>query len=112
MDCLFCKFVSKEIPTEIVFENSAVLAFKDIAPMAKVHILFIPKVHSCDVSDMSDQGHDVSAIFSAISEYVKKEKLETGGYRVVTNKGSFAGQSVFHTHFHLLAGEPLKGFGA
>lgn len=112
MDCLFCKFVNKEIPTEVVFENNDVLAFKDIAPMAKIHILFIPKKHSCDMAEMSRKGHDISAIFNAISEYVKKEKLEEEGYRVVTNKGGFAGQSVFHTHFHLLAGEPLKGFGA
>jgi histidine triad (HIT) family protein len=112
MDCLFCKFVAKEITPEIVFENHDVLGFKDIAPMAKVHILFIPKKHSCDVSDMSNKGHDIASVFSAINSYVNQEKLDTDGYRVVTNKGPVAGQSVFHTHFHLLAGETLKGFGA
>ena len=97
---------------EVVFENNEVLAFKDIAPMAKIHILFIPKKHSCDVGDMSRQGHDIHALFSALNTYAEQEKLSENGYRVVTNKGSFGGQSVFHTHFHLLAGEQLKGFGA
>ena len=112
MDCLFCKFVNKELKTEVVYEDDHVLGFKDISPMAPVHILFVPKVHSRDVGEMSEKGHDINSLYKAINIYTREENLTEKGYRVVTNKGDFAGQTVFHTHFHLLSGAPLKGFGA
>ena len=112
MDCLFCKFINKELKTDIVYEDENILAFKDISPLAKTHILFIPKTHSNNISEMVAQGEDMNNIFKAITSYAKEAGLEQEGYRVVNNLGTFGGQSVFHTHFHLLGAEQLKGFGA
>ena len=88
-----------------------VLGFKDIYPQAKIHLLFIPKKHTCDIAEMDDY-ESLSEVFKAITSYAKKEGLDQNGYRIVNNKGVNGGQSVFHTHFHLLAGEPLRGFGS
>lgn len=109
-DCLFCKIVKHEIPSEIVYENENVLGFKDINPMAKDHFLFISKSHSKNINEMSEQ--DIISIYSAIKDFTLSKDLETDGFRVVTNVNKHGGQTVFHTHFHLLAGEQLRGFGA
>jgi histidine triad (HIT) family protein len=108
MDCLFCKIVNKEVESTIVFEDENVLAFKDIYPKAKIHILFIPKKHSCDVNAIDPD--DVNHIFKAITSYTKKENLDKEGFRIVNNMGEFGCQTFFHTHFHLLAGEQLGGY--
>ena len=108
-DCIFCKITDKKIPATLVFENNNVIGFKDLHPLAKIHYLFIHKNHSDDINQM-DPSH-VAEVFSAINEFTKKEKLDQEGFRVVTNLGPHAGQTVFHTHFHILAGEKLGGFG-
>ena len=112
-DCLFCKIIAGEIPSEKVFENEKVYAFKDIYPSAKNHLLFIHKEHSENIVDMADTDPEqIKDVFEAISAFVKEQDWVKNGFRVVTNCGPDAGQTVFHTHFHVVAGEKLSGFGA
>jgi histidine triad (HIT) family protein len=112
-DCLFCKIAAGKIPSTKVFENSNVFAFKDLHPSASHHYLFIHKGHTIDVNDMVErEPRQMAEIFSAIREVTQKEGLDQTGFRVVTNMGPHSGQSVFHTHFHVLGGEPLRGFGS
>ncbi len=112
-DCLFCKILKQEIPSEKVFENENVYAFKDIYPMAKEHYLFISKNHTQNVNDLSlNTPDDLGHIFSAIREFTRNSDLEDNGFRVVSNINKNGGQTVFHTHFHVLGGEQLKAFGA
>lgn len=111
--CLFCKILNGDIPSQKVFENENVFAFKDIHPMAKEHYLFIHRNHTKNVNEMCDQEpKQVADIFCAISEFTKQAEMIQNGFRVVTNTGAFAGQTVFHTHFHVLGGGPLGSFGA
>ena len=103
--CLFCKIVRGEIPGNVVYEDDAVLAFEDIAPVAPVHILIIPKVHIATLTDLrGDAANIIADIFRAAATIAAEKGLNEGGYRVVANCGEKAGQSVFHIHFHLLGG--------
>lgn len=107
-DCLFCKIINGEIPSSKVYEDEYVYAFNDINPMAPVHILVIPKVHIKNVLDITAENSDIVAhIFEAISKIAKEQKLEKG-FRVVSNCNEYAGQSVFHLHFHILGGKQLS----
>ncbi len=107
-DCLFCKIIGGEIPSTKVYEDDSVLAFRDIAPMAPVHILVIPKTHISSVAAITPENSAVVAhIFEVIAKIAKDEGLENG-YRVVSNCGSDAGQTVPHLHFHILGGKPLS----
>ncbi len=107
MDCLFCKIVAGEIPSTKVYEDETVLAFRDISPMAPTHILVIPKTHIPSVDGINEENSQVVAhIFEVIPQIAAAEKL-TGGYRVVSNCGPDAGQSVHHLHFHILGGREL-----
>ena len=107
-NCLFCKIVKGDIPSTKVYEDEKVLAFRDIAPMAPTHILVIPKTHIGSVAEVTAENADVVAhIFTVIPEIAKAEGLE-GGYRVVSNCGSDAGQTVHHLHFHILGGKKLS----
>lgn len=106
-NCLFCKIVKGEIPSTKVFEDDLILAFRDIAPMAPTHILVIPKVHIGSVAEITPENSDVVRhIFEVIPQIAAAEKLE-GGYRVVSNCGPDAGQTVHHLHFHILGGKTL-----
>lgn len=108
MDCLFCKIVNGDIPSTKVYEDEKILAFRDIAPQAPTHILVIPKAHIPSVDGITAENSDVVAhIFSVIPQIAAAEKL-TGGYRVVSNCGADAGQTVHHLHFHILGGKPLS----
>ena len=110
-DCIFCKIVDKKIPAQTVYEDESVLAFHDIHPMAPLHILFIPKYHTENLSELTSiRLMDVNHIFQAISIIVKQNDLTSSGYRVLTNTGKEGGQTVFHTHFHLLGGKKLGSF--
>lgn len=111
-NCLFCKILKNEIPSQRVFENEKVIAFKDIAPVAKHHYLFIHREHTQNVYEMAqtDIGQ-VQDIFLAIHEYAKNEGFKEKGFRIVTNNGQKAGQTVFHTHFHFISDEGLGSFG-
>jgi histidine triad (HIT) family protein len=111
-DCIFCKIIAGTLPTSKVFENDKVLAFKDLRPQAARHLLFIHKKHTRDVNEMSQSPEQISDVFMAIKEFSVSEKLDQKGFRIVTNLGEHAGQTVFHTHFHVLGGEPLGHFGS
>ena len=106
MDCLFCKIISGEIPSKKVYEDEKIYAFYDIAPAAPIHFLVIPKTHIGGASELNAENADVVAyIFTKIAEITKEMGITS--YRVVTNCGEDAGQTVFHLHFHVLAGGPL-----
>ena len=106
-DCLFCKFVSGEFKTEIVFENEDFIMIKDINPMAKNHFLAIPRKHFKYLAEMNDEDAMlVGRMLKTISSL--KDKLELGnGYRLVINQGDDAGQSVPHLHIHVLSGQKM-----
>ena len=110
-NCIFCKIVRGEIPSTRIFENDNILGFVDLHPQAKIHLLFIHKIHTCDINEMSDNEAQIGQVFQAISQYSKSSGLNKSGFRVVTNLGKEAGQTVFHTHFHVVGGEPLGRFG-
>ena len=108
-DCIFCKIVKGEIPSNKVYEDETVYAFRDIQPQAPVHILVIPKAHIASVHEITSQNCGVVAhIFEVISQLAELEGLENG-YRVVTNCGPDGCQSVHHLHFHVLGGKQLTG---
>lgn len=106
-DCLFCKIIAGEIPSTKVYEDDRVLAFRDIAPQAPTHILVIPKTHIPSVAAVTAENADLIAhIFTVIPTIARGEGLENG-YRVVSNCGEDAGQTVPHLHFHILGGKKL-----
>ena len=107
MDCIFCKIIAGEIPSSKVYEDEYVYAFNDIAPQTPVHILIVPKTHIC-CADAIDADNSVYAakIFEALPNIAKSAGLENG-YRVITNCGEDACQSVKHLHFHLMGGRKL-----
>lgn len=108
MDCLFCKIIAGEIPSTKVYEDEAVYAFRDINPQAPTHILVIPKLHLASVNDITPENSAVVAhIFQVIPQIAAAEGL-TNGYRVVSNCGGDAGQTVHHLHFHILGGKELS----
>ena len=107
-DCLFCKIIAGDIPSTKVYEDEIVLAFRDIAPQAPTHILVIPKAHIGSVAELTGENSAVVAhIFEVIPAIAWEEGLENG-YRVVSNCGPDAGQTVHHLHFHILGGKPLS----
>ena len=107
-NCLFCKIVAGDIPSTVVYEDDLVLAFRDIAPMAPTHILVIPKTHIPSVDGITKKNSALVAhIFEVIPQIAKAENL-VNGYRVVSNCGDHAGQSVHHLHFHILGGKQLS----
>ena len=106
-DCIFCKILKGEIPSSKVFENESVYAFRDINPMAPVHVLVIPKTHVSSADEIGAENASlVAKIFEAIPKIAKAEGL-VNGYRVITNCGEDGCQSVKHLHFHLLGGKKL-----
>ena len=108
MNCLFCKIIAGDIPSNKVYEDDKILAFRDIAPQAPTHILVVPKTHIADCNGISAENADVVAhIFSVIPQIARAEGLENG-YRVVSNCGPDAGQTVQHLHFHILGGKQLS----
>lgn len=105
-DCLFCKIIAGEIPSNKVYEDELCYAFYDIAPQAPTHFLVVPKKHISGVSEICEENASVIAhIFSVISKVTKE--LGLASYRVVSNCGEDAGQTVFHLHFHVLGGARL-----
>ncbi len=107
-DCIFCKIIKGDIPSSKVYEDDKILCFKDIAPMAPVHLLVIPKEHIQSADFITDDNADVVAyIFSKIPVIAKQVGISESGYRVITNHGKDARQSVPHLHFHILAGKEL-----
>lgn len=110
MDCIFCKIVNGDIPNKTVYEDDRVLAFYDIEPKAPVHVLVIPKEHIGGAGAITAENAAVVAhIFTVIPQIA--EKLGVTDYRVVTNNGVLAGQTVMHLHFHILGGRALGEMG-
>ena len=107
-DCLFCKIINKEIPSEVVYEDEDILAFKDIHPAAPIHILVIPKKHISTLMDVEKEDEKVlGKIFTVIKQIAKDQGFGENGYRVISNCGEDGCQEVKHIHFHLLAGKKL-----
>ena len=108
---IFGKILRKEIPAEIVYEDDKVLAFKDIAPKAAVHVLMIPKAHMACLRCAEAADADLLAhMLLKVNEVARLTGIEQSGYRVLTNAGPNSGQEVPHLHLHILGGEKLKGF--
>ena len=106
MSCLFCRIATGEIPADIVWQNDAVIAFRDIAPQAPTHILLITRDHHVTVGELAAADPALAAaLMSAVAAVAEQEGLSD--YRLVFNSGAEAGQSVFHVHGHLLAGRAL-----
>ncbi len=102
-DCVFCKIINKEIASEIVYEDNYTIIFKDLNPKAPVHLLAVPKKHIDSVMDIKNlSAEEFLAIFKAIADTAKELNLDADGFRIVTNTGLAAGQSVNHLHFHVL----------
>ena len=111
-DCLFCKIANGIIPVEKVYEKNNVIGFRDINPLAPIHLLFIHKNHTKDLNDICiNDSKGLMELMTAIGEYSQKNGLKESGYRVVSNIGKSSGQSIFHTHFHILSGPRLGKFG-
>ncbi|MBQ7688355.1 MAG: histidine triad nucleotide-binding protein [Clostridia bacterium] len=109
MDCLFCAIANGDIPSQKVYEDDKILAFKDIDPQAPVHVLIIPKQHIKWAFDITQKNSGVVAyIFEKIPEIAKDLGVDEKGFRIVNNCGDAAGQSVKHLHFHLLAGREFS----
>jgi len=104
-DCLFCRIVAGEIPSTKVHEDDAVVAIRDIAPRAPTHILPMPRRHIASAADLTPGDGDLlGRIFGAAAEIARSEGIAARGYRVVTNVGTWGGQTVDHLHFHLMGG--------
>lgn len=108
-DCLFCKIVKGEIPSTKVYEDELVYAFRDIAPAAPTHILIIPKEHICCANKLEDTHKELLGhIILTAKKIAEAEGVAESGYRILNNCGEDAGQTVFHLHFHLLAGDKFE----
>ena len=112
MSTIFHKIIRREIPADIVFEDEQVIAFRDIAPQAPVHVLFVPKVDIATLNDVQpSQAEIVGRLAVAAADYAKREGFAEDGYRIVMNCNADGGQTVFQIHLHLLGGAPLGHFG-
>lgn len=107
-DCIFCKIINGEIPSEKVYEDEDVLAFKDINPAAPIHVLIIPKKHISTLMEIKEEDSELMAkIMGAVRQVAKIMNVDEKGFRLIANCGKDSGQEVMHIHFHLLAGRKL-----
>ena len=107
-DCVFCKIINGEIPSEKVYEDEEILAFKDINPAAPIHILVIPKKHIENLLEVKDEdNYLIGKIYNTINKIAKDLNIEKDGFRVIVNCGKDSGQEVMHLHFHQLGGRIL-----
>ncbi len=112
MSTIFHKIIRREIPADIVFEDEHVIAFRDIAPQAPVHVLFVPKETFATLNDVPVERPEViGRLAVAAAHYAKAQGFDEDGYRIVMNCNGDGGQTVFQIHLHLLAGAPLGRFG-
>ena len=108
-DCLFCRIVQNSIPSRKVYEDDQCLAFEDINPQARVHILVIPKKHLSSLADVEESDRALMGhLMMVCSKIAKEMDIEKSGYRVVANTGQDAGQTVFHLHLHVLGGRMFQ----
>lgn len=107
-DCVFCKIINKEIPSNVVYEDDEILAFEDIHPLTPVHILVIPKKHISSLNEINGENVDIiSKIYLVINKIAEMKNVRDKGFRIVVNCGEEGGQEVQHLHFHILAGKKL-----
>ena len=107
-DCIFCKIINGEIPSEKVYEDDEILAFRDINPVTPVHVLVIPKKHITSLVDLKEEDEVIiGRIYTVINKIAKQENISENGFRVIANCGEDGGQEVKHLHFHLLGGKKL-----
>ena len=107
-ECVFCKIIKREIPSNIVYEDDRVIAFYDVNPATPIHILVVPKKHIETLLDVSEEDGDlISYIYKIINKIAKDEGFADNGFRVIANCGEDSGQEVKHIHFHVLAGKKL-----
>lgn len=105
--CLFCKIIKKEIPSDIVYESNDIIAFQDIHPKAKIHILILPKRHIASVKHLKERDKElIGKIILVAQKIAKKKKLN--GYKLIINVGRQGGQLISHLHLHLLSGKKIK----
>ncbi len=110
-DCIFCKIARKEIPSQVVYEDDRILAFKDIKPLAPVHLLIIPKQHMTNLLDINEDNVNIIGHIHLVANRLAKEAgIADKGYRIVTNCNKDGGQIIFHLHYHLIGGEELRDF--
>jgi histidine triad (HIT) family protein len=107
MGSLFKKIIDKEIPADIVFENDRIVAFKDIHPVAPVHLLIVPKKEIRDIQSLSAEDLPLVGEMIQVAQKLAKEYNVADGYRLLMNNGAKAGQTIFHLHFHLIGGKIL-----
>jgi histidine triad (HIT) family protein len=108
-DCIFCRIIAGEIPSETVLETEHVKVFKDINPVAPVHLIIVPKMHINDTEDINDENKAaVAECLNAVKVAAKLSGVEKSGYRVISNYGSDGGQTVNHLHFHLIGGVKMR----
>ena len=108
-NCLFCKIAQGQVPSKIVYQDEDVVAFEDINPQAPHHILLIPRRHIASIADLTEEdGPLLARLFMVAAKLAHQLGLDERGYRIVTNTGPDAGQSVFHLHFHLLGGRKFS----
>ncbi len=107
-DCPFCKIADGSLPASIVFQNDELVAFRDIHPVAPTHILIIPRQHIVNIAELDDHTAALlGRMVKTAADIARSEKIEADGYRIVTNSGANAGQSVWHLHLHLLGGRKM-----
>lgn len=107
-DCIFCKIVNKDIHSEIVYEDEEIVAFKDINPVAPIHILVIPKKHISSLTELKETDRDlIGKIYIVINKIARENNIDEKGFRVIANCGENGGQVVNHIHFHLIGGKKL-----
>jgi histidine triad (HIT) family protein len=111
-DCVFCKIARGDFGTEFVAESSRAVAFRDLSPQAPTHVLVVPRQHIAGLRDLGAEGAELGGeLLRLASEVARKEGLYERGYRVLTNDGLEAGQTVFHLHFHVLGGRTMHALG-
>jgi histidine triad (HIT) family protein len=108
-DCIFCKIVTGDIPSDNVFRDEQVTAFRDLNPAAKTHILLVPNKHIDSVNALANEDEQlIGHLFTTAKQLAAQEGIAEGGYRLIINTNAHAGQTVFHIHLHLLGGAPMK----
>jgi histidine triad (HIT) family protein len=109
LDCIFCKIVSREAPAQIVHQDDQVTAFRDIHPLAPLHILIIPNIHLVNLNDLRLEHSSIAArILTVVPELARQEGIAGGGYRLILNTGQDANQVVMHMHMHMLGGSRMQ----
>ena len=107
--CIFCRIIERSLPSRIVFEDDEIVAFEDANPQAPIHTLIVPRKHLASLKDATpDDAPLLGRLFMVAAQLARERGLETQGYRTVINTGSWAGQSVFHLHLHLLGGRVFR----